>query len=102
MAVQEPSDALGCEGYTESPCDTLATQETPNVVDGVVNESPSDTVATQVTPNVENGLVTASSRNALATQKVPQVESGVVTKSLCDVVMSPNVQDGMITDCVTM
>ena len=45
MAVQEPSDALGCEGVvTESPCDAVATQETPNVVTGVVTESPSDVV----------------------------------------------------------
>ena len=45
MAVQEPSDALGCEGVvTESPCDAVATQETPDVVNGVVTESSSDVV----------------------------------------------------------
>ena len=36
----------------------MATQEKPNVVDGVGSESPCDAVATQETPNAVDGVVT--------------------------------------------
>lgn len=85
MAVQEPSDALGCVGVvTESPCDALATQETPTVKDGMVTESPCDAVATQQTPDVIDVVVIESPSDAVAIQETPNVVDVVVTKSPCD------------------
>ena len=96
MAVQEPSDALGCEGVvTESSCDAVATQETPNVVNGVVTESPCDAVATQETPNIVTGVVTESPGDAVATQETPDVVNSVVTESQCDAVTTQETSKGV-------
>ena len=87
MAVQEPSDALGCEGVvTESQRDAVATKETPNVVTGVVTESPGDAVATQEIPDVVNSVVTESQCDAVATQETSNRVDDVVTESPGDAV----------------
>lgn len=79
MAVQEPSDALGCEGVvTESPCDAVATQQAPTVVNSVVTESPCDAMATQETPDVVNGVVTESSSDVVG-------EGSEIIASTCNV-----------------
>ena len=87
MAVQEQSDALGSGGVvTESPCDTVASQETPNVVNGVATESSCDAMAPQETPNAAHVVVTESPCDAVATQETPHVVDVVVTESPCDAV----------------
>ena len=99
MAVQEPSDALGCEGVvTESPCDAVAIQETPNVLTSVVTESQCVAVATKETPNVETGVVTESPGDAK--QEIPDVVNSVVTETQCDAVATQETSN-RVDDVVT-
>ena len=95
MAVQEPSDALGCEGaVTDSPCDAVATQETPSVVHGVVTDSLCD-VSTQQRLNLVDVVVTESPCDAVATEETSEVVDGVVTESLCDAVATQETSNGV-------
>ena len=80
MAVQEPSEAVECEGVvTESPCDLEPTQETPTAEEFAVTASLRDVMAIQETPNVREGVVTESQCNVVGMQETSYmfVEDGV-------------------------
>ena len=90
MAVQEPSEAVGCDGVvTESPCDEMATQETPSAEKVAVADSLRDVVPTQEMPNVGDSMVTESQCDVMGIQGATYmyIEDGVevlVTESVLD------------------